>query len=160
MSVARQAIHFISDGFTIQGLPVPVIATLDNELVQQMLSKWHIDAFSVARSAGLAIIINQLISIIHTLFYDGSTDEQFKLYNVRTRKIISYSNAIASGSNLIYVGCTNDFTKLDVGGLGVTLYTFFTNAQFIKRLKQEFIFGNYKEMLAGDPDSDYNQRFR
>ena len=57
-SVARQAIHFGSDYFTKQGLPVPLIATVNNELAQKMLTKWHIDMWNVTRGMALATFIN------------------------------------------------------------------------------------------------------
>ena len=74
VSVARQAIHFGSDYFTKQGLPVPFIATANNDLAQKMLSEWHIDMWSITRGMTLATFINQLIAIMHKLFYTGSTD--------------------------------------------------------------------------------------
>lgn len=37
-SVARQAIHFGSDYFTTQGLPVPIIATVNNDLAKGLIS--------------------------------------------------------------------------------------------------------------------------
>ena len=51
VSVARQAIHFGSDYFTKQGLPVPLIATVNNDLAKNMISKWHIDMLSITRGA-------------------------------------------------------------------------------------------------------------
>ena len=64
-SVARQAIHFGSDYFTTQGLPVPVIATMNNDLAKNMLTKWHIDAYSITRGIALSSFINTLIYLIH-----------------------------------------------------------------------------------------------
>lgn len=46
-SVARQAIHFGSDYFTKQGLPIPVIATVSDDLARVMLTKGHIDMWSL-----------------------------------------------------------------------------------------------------------------
>lgn len=69
---------------------------------------------------------------------------------MRTRKIISYSNLIASSSNLAIVSVTRDFKKLDVGGIAVTIYRLITDANFIRKVKEEFIFGSYKNMILGD----------
>jgi len=150
VSVARQAIHFGSDYFTKQGLPVPLVATANNNLAQKMLSEWHVDMWSITRGAALATFINQLIEMMHMLFYSGSTDMDLKLYKVRTRKILSYSNLIATSSNLAVVAITHDMQKLDIGGMAVTIYRLITDAKFIRQIKEEFIFGSYREMIMGD----------
>ncbi|MDO4792798.1 MAG: hypothetical protein Q3993_01350, partial [Filifactor alocis] len=69
---------------------------------------------------------------------------------VRTRKILSYSNLIATSSNIAVVAVTKDMTKLDAGGMAVTIYRLITDAKFIRQVKEEFIFGSYKDMIMGD----------
>lgn len=149
VSVARQAVHFGSDYFTKQGLPVPLVSILNDDLAKDMLMKWNVDAYSITRGASMSIFINYLISFIHRLFYDGETNsvQNQKLYEVRTRKILSYSNLVASSSNLAIVAITKDFKKLDVGGLGVTIYRLITDKKFIREVKEEFIFGQYKDIF-------------
>lgn len=150
VSVLRQAIHFGSDYFTKQGLPVPFISTIDNELAGKMISEWHIDMWSITRGMTLSVFINQLISIIHKLFYSGRSESERKLYEVRTRKIISYSNLIATSSNIAVVAITRDIRKLDIGGMAVTIYRLITDTKFIRQIKEEFIFGSYRDMIMGD----------
>ena len=87
---------------------------------------------------GLSIAINTLISMVHRLFYDEAVDDP-KLYEVRTRKIILYSNTIASVSNVIAASITKNPKILDVGGLIVTITRLFTDIRFITRVKQEFV---------------------
>jgi hypothetical protein len=154
-AVARQAIHFGSDFFTKQGLPVPVIATVNNDLAKDMLTKWNIDAYSITRGASLSVFINTLISLIHGLFFRGGSDMDRKLYEVRTRKILSYSNLVATFSNIAVVAVTKDLKKLDVGGMAVTIYRLVTDAKFIKQVKEEFIFGGYHEIIEGDKEYLY-----
>jgi len=149
-AVVRQAVHFGSDYFTKQGLPVPFISTVNNQLAGDMISKWHIDMYSITRGAAVSALINQLIACIHSLFYDGITESDRKLYEVRTRKILSYSNLIASGTNIAVTAITNDFSKLDIGGLAVTIYRLITDAKFIREVKEEFIFGSYRDMIMGE----------
>ena len=149
-AVVRQAIHFGSDYFTKQGLSVPIIAMVDNDLAKKMLTQWHLDVYSISRSAMLASFINLLISLIHSLFYKGIGDIDQKLYEVRTRKIISYSNLVASGANAIVVAGTKDISRLDVGGMATTIYNLITNAEFKRNVKQEFIFGTYYNRIKGD----------
>lgn len=149
-AVARQAIHFGSDYFTNQGLPVPIIATVNDDLAKQMMTKFHIDLFSITRSSAVSVFINNLIYLIHMLFNDGTTEMERKLYEVRTRKILSYSNLVATSSNVAVVALTEDFSKLDVGGMAVTIYRLITDAKFIRQVKNDFIFGSYREMIMGD----------
>lgn len=149
-SVARQAIHFGSDYFTKQGLPVPLISTVNNSFAQTMLTKWHIDMYSITRGTALSVAINQLVACIHRLFYNEITDGNTDLYEVRTRKILSYSNTLASGSNIIYVALSGDLTKLDVGGLIVTLYRLLTDYKFIQQVKLEFMEKRWYDLITGD----------
>lgn len=150
VSVARQAIHLGSDYFTKQGLPVPLVATVNNALAQKMISEWHIDMWSITRGMSLATFINQLISIMHRLFYTGNTEMDQKLYEVRTRKILNYSNLIATSSNIAVVAITHDMQKLDVGGMAITIYRLITDVNFIRQVKEKFIFGSYRDMIKSD----------
>lgn len=161
-SVARQAIHFGSDFFTKQGLPVPLIATLNNDLARDMLSKWHIDMWSVTKGAALAGLINTLIACIHKLFYDKNMDGSSELYEVRTRKILSYSNLIATTSNAIVVAigaaagaATNNpalikksMNLLDVGGILVTIRRIIGDKKFMLQIKKEYLINEYKKLLS------------
>lgn len=148
VSIARQAIHFGSDYFTKQGLPIPIVAISSDELVKKMISKWHIDMFSVARNILLKTFIDSVISSIHGIFYGGTTDIERKLYEVRTKKIIMYSDLITTSSNIIISASIKDMSKLDICGLGVAIYRLITDAKFIKDVKEEFIFGTYRNMIC------------
>lgn len=87
---------------------------------------------------------------IEELFYRGTSEMDRKLYEVRTRKILSYSNAVATSSNVAIVAITHDMTKLDVGGMAVTIYRLITDANFIRQVKEQFIFGSYRELIMGN----------
>ena len=150
-SVARQAIHFGSDYFTKQGLPIPVIATVNNNLAGTMLTKCHIDMWSVTRGAIVAALINQLIAVIHRLFFDEAHDGSENMYEVRTRKILSYSNAIAVGSNVVVTAITRDLQKLDGGGILVALHRFISDFEFIQEIKRDFLKDEVYNMVVGKP---------
>ena len=149
-AVARQAIHLGSDYFTKQGLPIPIIATINNDFAKNMIVKWHIDSYSVTRGAGLSFFINTLISLIHSLFFEGGDEMDKKLFDIRTQKILSYSNLMATSSNLVVATVTKDLTTLDVGGAAVTIYQLIKSQKFIKEVKEEFITGRYEEIIMGD----------
>ena len=145
VSVMRQAIHFGSDYFTKQGLPLPLISSLNNDFAKTLVTRYGIDMYSVTRSASLSIFINSIIFYLHTLINDNPSFSSQSLYEVRTRKILSYSNTIASASNIIYVGVnaflgnTCALKKLDLGGLLVTIYRIVTDYRYIAQIKQEFL---------------------
>lgn len=80
-----------------------------------------------------------IITLLHGFLYNPQEDGERELYEVRTRKILSISNALASSGNLAYVIETEDIKSLDAGGLLVTLYRLFTDIKFMTRVKENFI---------------------
>lgn len=149
-AVARQAIHFGSDYFTKQGLPVPLIATVNSDLAETMITKAHIDMWSITRGAALSALINQLIATIHRLLYSPERDGSESMYEVRTRKILSYSNTLATGSNVIVTAFTKDLTKLDVGGAMVTLYRIISDYKMIHEIKRDFLKNEFYKQVVGE----------
>ena len=156
-SVARQAIHFGSDYFTSQSLPIPLLGTLNPEMAQRFMfpyrdksNRAYIDMWSITRGAVLAALINQLIAVIHRLFYNPDRDGTESMYEIRTRKILSYSNAMATGSNIIVTAFTKDLRKLDVGGALVTIYRLVSDYKFIHEIKRDFLKNEFYKMVVGD----------
>lgn len=140
VSVIRQALHFGADAFTKMGLPIPIINTISPDLSSKLLSEnFRIDFYSVSRGIIFSTFINSIISAIHGLFYDEKVDLKRDLYEVRTRKILRYSNVLATSSNIIYTSITKNFTKLDVGGAINTLYRLISDHSFISKVKYEFM---------------------
>lgn len=146
-SLMKEAIHLKSDLNTIAGLPIPVISTISPKLAEK-LANYGFDMANlktVALQASGAMIINFFIGMIHRMLYDETKDYSIELYEVKTRKVLSYSNLLASASNVIYVainayiGNTKEVRKLDVGGLLVTLYRLISDDKFIHNVKKEFI---------------------
>ena len=105
---------------------------------------------------GYSILINALVGMIHGFFYDANVDGSRKLFEMRTRRILVYSNVIASSSNLLYVGANmavgnkDALRKLDVGGLLVTVYRIATDLKFQSELKHEFVKNEYFDMIQGN----------
>lgn len=146
-SLMKEAIHLKSDLNTIAGLPIPIISTISPKVAEK-LANYGFDMANlktVALQASGAMIINFFIGMIHRMFYDEAKDYSIKLYEVKTRKILTYSNLLASASNVIYVtinaymGNTKEIRKLDIGGLLVTLYRLISDDKFIHNVKKEFI---------------------
>ena len=148
-SVARQAIHFGSDMFTKQGLPLPFVSTLKNNLAKDMITKWNIDTWSFIKGSGLYIFINYLIFCIHQLFYNEEKDGSRDYYEVRTRKILSYSNVISTGSNILVSALSQNGKLLDLGGMTVTLHRLISDYKFIHKIKQEFLEKEFYNRVLG-----------
>lgn len=150
-SLIKEIVHLRSDLNTKHSLPLPGISAIDPKLASD-LANYGLDMFNivnVGKQASYATLINMIIAMIHGLFYNGSSTMDRKLYEVKTRKILSYSNLVASSSNLAVVAITGDMSTLDLGGLGVTIYRLITDRKFIRQVKEEFIFGSYKDMIMG-----------
>lgn len=158
-SLIKQIIHIGTDLYTPCGIQIPganlVLSNSDVEKLTRYISTG--DIIKAGVSAKLAELINLLISTLHSLMCDPSVCSTRDLYSVKTRKIIMYSNVIATGSNILWVGgnmLTGNETaikQLDIGGLIVTVKRLINDTKFISQLKEEFVFGNFKNMIQGDP---------
>ena len=80
---------------------------------------------------------DMIISLLHGLFRKDGEDKNF--YEVRSRKILLISNAIASSSSVINAAITSNPKNLDIGSLLNTMTHLFTDIRFILKIKQEFI---------------------
>ena len=151
--IFAEFVHLKSDVFTKLGLPVPVLETFSESLAGDLYKSQYDslcllkDLAIVGNQAAWSILINMIISLVHGLLYNPEKDGDRKLYEVRTRKILCISNALASAGNIAYAVGTEDWRKLDVGGIMVTLYRLFTDARFISRIKKQFIEGEMDKVL-------------
>lgn len=148
-----QYAHLKSDIFTPNGLPVPLVETFTEELAGKLYTEQYDalcllkDIKKVGIQAVLAGLINMIIGFVHGLLYNPKKDGPRELYEVRTRKILSISNSLASAGNIAYVIGTEDWGKLDVGGILVSLHRLFTDVRFIARIKKNFIENEMDKVL-------------
>ena len=171
-AVFAQALHLGSDYFTKAGLPVPVLEAADftkdfaNKLYKEQYDSLLLtkDIAKIGVQAALAALINMLIAVIHGLFYDPAKYENHDLFEVKTRKILSYSNLIASSSNVITVAgmevaayfsenpelAKKGFAYMDIGGYIVTMYRLITDTKFIARVKSEFLENEWYKAVVGE----------
>lgn len=169
-AVARQGMHLASDQFTKMGLPIPMLNAARAQSLLEMgwnsaeaekvIKKLGKNLAVVGAQAGLSILINFIVKSLHFLYFDGDVENQAELdlYEVKTRKILSYSNAIASGSNILYVALSQDISKLDIGGIIVTIYRLISDGSFIKSIKKEFLENQWYNTVMGDfNEFDYLQ---
>lgn len=158
-SLIKQIIHIGTDLYTPAGIQFPgaslILSNTNVERITKYISTG--DLIKVGASAGLATLINLIISTVHSLLYNPKKTLTPELYNVRTRKIILYSNTIATSSNLLWVGANvaggdkTQLRNLDIGGLLITLKHLLTDPAYIRKLKEEFIFGNFNRLIQGEP---------
>ena len=138
-----QAQHLKSDEFTKLGLPVPILSSINEDFASKLYSE-NYDALCFARDVkivGTSFVISKLfdmiISLLHGLFRKDGEDKNF--YEVRSRKILLISNAIASSSSVINAAITSNPKNLDIGSLLNTMTHLFTDIRVILKIKQEFI---------------------
>lgn len=157
-SLIKQIIHIGTDLYTPCGIQIPganlILSSAQVEKMTTYISTGDIIKFGA--SAKLSELINLLISTLHALMYDFSMGISQELYSVKTRKIILYSNAIASGSNVLWVGgnmlAGNEgaIRQLDIGGLIITLKRLMNDTEYIRQIKEEFVLGGFNKMIQGD----------
>lgn len=153
-AVVAHYAHLKSDIFTSAGLPVPLVGITSNDLAGKLYKEQYDalcllkDVAIIGSQASFSILINMLASFVHGLLYDPKVDGSRELYEVRTRKILLISNSLASAGNIAYAIGTEDWRKLDVGGIMVTLYRLFADVRFITKIKKEFIEKEMDKVLA------------
>lgn len=157
----KEIIHLQSDVNTKKSLPLPIINTIDEKFASQLVNYGFnmLDIANVGiviKQASYASMINFFIAILHKIMGVNVDEKEKNFYEVRTKKIISYSNAIASASNVIYVvanaiwGDKAQVKKLDIGGLVVTVKQLIDNEEFRMQIKKEVVFGNFDKLIIGD----------
>lgn len=150
-SLIKEIIHLKSDINTKNSLPIPGIPAINSKLASDLASYGFdmANVLAIGKQATYSTMINTIIAMIHRLFFDENNINK-KLYEVKTRKILSYSNLVATSSNLGVVAITKNMNLLDLGGLGVTIYRLITDKKFIRKVKEEFIFGSYLKIIKGE----------
>jgi hypothetical protein len=170
VSLFREAMHLKSDVGSKVSLPVPIITTISPDFAKE-IAKYGFDVANletVGKQAIYAGLINSVIAILHRLIHENNGAGNLSLYEVRTRRILMYSNIIASASNLLFVAITSAIgvlsedpktvkkalSFLDIGGLLVTVYRIVTDTKFISEIKQEFLEKEFYNIVMGD-DFDF-----
>lgn len=162
-ALLRHGTHLATDAFTKYGLPIPILNQINPSLSLKLQKEAQIDFYSLSRSILLSTFIDKIISFMHSFFYDEKRDKSPELYNVKSKKIITYSNTASSITNVLTVnemyqsGNPDALKKLDLGGIIKAIYQLTTNPFFIQNLEVEFVTNHYKNILLGEgEDYEYN----
>ncbi len=157
-----QGLHLTSDKYTKLGLPIPFLSLIDPDKAYEIYKKGYdyldylYDTQILRRtfkSSAQSIMINMIIGSLHKFFYNPNKDFDEELYNVRTRKIILYSNIIATTSDVVqtavraYAGEENALKYFDMGGFLVTIYRLLKDAKYIMKIKDEFITNEWDRII-------------
>lgn len=131
------------------GDPVDVLQPLTESFSPDMLSDLYTSQFAqlaamdeltlVGQQAAVPLIINMAVGLMHGFMYNPKTDGPREFYDARTRKILMISNALASASNLALTAGSENWAKLDVGGLIVSAMRITQDASYIISLKDQFV---------------------
>ena len=165
-SLLKEWEHLQSDFKSKNSLPFPIVAVFSPDMANK-LAEYGIDTcnlLTVGKQATYATLINTIVAMIHRMLYSESFGLSQSMYEVKTRKILTYSNVIASASNIIAVAVTEAIAiatdngdlmvkgakYLDVGGLAVTLYRLINDYKFIKEVKLEFMEKQWYDIVLGD----------
>lgn len=148
-SLGKEILHLRTDINSKKGLPLPILATLSPESAS-WLAEYGVDfgnVLNIGKQVVYATLINTLTAMLHGMFYDEKEDGDIKLYKVRTKKILIYSNAIASLTNALAVWYTGNTKYMDIGGYAVALYQLVTGVDFIERVRKDFIVGKFDKLI-------------
>ena len=169
-AVFAQALHLASDKYTKLGLPIPVLETFAPDFAGKLYKQGYDNlclmkdiAVVGAQAAGSALI-NLLITLLHGLFYDPKEYQSRDLFEVKTRKILLWSNVIASSLNAAAVAgmevaafysdnpdlAKRGWAYLDIGGYIVTMYRLVSDIKFINKVKADFLEKEWYNAIVGD----------
>lgn len=172
-SVIKQSLHFASDKYTKTGLPIPFLsAEKAQELIEQNwnsveLEKWlgqatktaaH-DTGIIALQTAVSYFINEIIRIIHIILCSDERIEN-ELREVRTRRILSISNSVASTSNVVYAAIRGFVTEsvsegakvLDIGGIIETTHRLISDNSFRNEIKMEYLKAQWSDYVKKELD--------
>ena len=161
LALFREGKHLYSDLRTTDSIPIPGIMTGISPAFAEELLSYGIDTASVGTEVSLSILINWLIAVLHRLSFTDNSDDK-KANEVRTRKVLLYSNFIASSSNIIASYISKNLKLLDVGGILVTITRIISDVGFICKVKDEFVQYELDTQFNGivdEIDTIYNARF-
>lgn len=156
-SVLKEIQHLKSDMYSTKSLPLPTISAIDPCLAGE-LAKRGLDmakVLDVGKQFAMARSIDILIAIIHGVLCTENEKQTPSLYEVRTRRILVWSNLIASTSNAAFCGIATyagaDMERFfDWGGYLNTLYRVAFDAKKISEIKQDFLKNTLYDRITGD----------
>ena len=163
MCVIKEGLHLSSDMYSKMGIPLPGIERWSGPEAAHQLVEYGMDCgllIKMAKQSEAAMVINLLIGMLHRLTM-GGPEEDRRLLEVRTRKILLWSNCLATASNVIKTAVESGAgiaardpavikhaaEGFDWGGLLVTGYRLVKDVSFIRRVEKEFLEERFYEKV-------------
>lgn len=160
-SLKKEIIHLKSDVYSKDSLPLPSVSAISPKLAGDLAKRGFdmANALNAGRQLTYAILIDSLIAMIHSMFYAEDATISKRTYEVRTRKILLYSNLLASSSNIIVSAVSqyfggNGHQFVDWGGYLNTLRHIVFDTKFIHEVKRDFLKNELYDLIVGD-DYDF-----
>ena len=156
-SVLKEMQHLKSDVYSKNSLPLPAISAIDPKFAGE-LAKRGLDmakVLDVGKQFAMARSIDVLIAIIHGMLCTEDEKQTPGLYEVRTRRILVWSNLIASTSNAAFCGIATyagaDMERFfDWGGYLNTIHRVAFDAKKILEIKKDFLKNALYDRITGD----------
>ena len=146
----KQLIHIATDTYTPAGIQLPGANLVMDRVLVEQLTKYVStgDVVKIGTSAAVTDLINKIIELLHgCMLIEKCSPLDDQLNKVKTKKIVLYSNAIATGSSVISEYILGQFNKIDFGGLLVLMKRVFTDIEFIYDVKYEFLKNGLEDLL-------------
>ncbi|MCH5255957.1 MAG: hypothetical protein J1D87_01640 [Lachnospiraceae bacterium] len=156
----KQVLHFQSDKFTKDGLPIPLIPPgMQQRLLKQKWNSKELENVLKGSMKGItaqfavAALLNTSVGILHGFCFNESKDKSLDLYSVRTRKVVAASNILSSVINIAAiaggatVGILSDNQELikksiahiDIGGYVETIHQIAKYKALQETIRREFL---------------------
>ena len=156
-SVLKEIQHLRSDLYSKNSLPLPAVSTINPTLAGELAKRGFdaANALDIVKQFTYALAIDTLIWVIHVLYYDTAEGLTRSMYEIRTRKILIYSNLLATVSNVIVATIrqclgANGVRVADWGGYINTVRHIAADAKFIREIKQDFLKNELYDRIVGD----------
>ncbi len=154
-ALSKEQEHLKSDEKTKQSLPFPFLSFTPE--IAETIRDYGLDFINVktvAKQAAYSYFINIITEVIYYAFHIGkqlpnvNNARQIKIdetVKTRLKKIINVADVISTSTNLavvivgIFTGNLDLIRKLDIGGELVTLKNLSSSADFMIKVKEEYI---------------------
>jgi len=154
-ALAKEHEHLRSDEKSKQSLPFPFLS-FTPEMAEALRDYGldYINVKTIGKQAAYSYFVNLITEIIYYAYHIGKELQNVKKANdvkidsivkVRLRKIINVANVISTSTNLavvivgIFTGNSDLIRKLDIGGELVTTRNLSSSADFMIKVKEQYI---------------------
>lgn len=145
----KQLIHIATDLYTPAGIQLPGVNLLLSKKNVEVLTSYVNtgDLVKIGASSTINDLIDKLIAILHgCMLLEESDNILNKINQAKTKKIIVYSNLIATSSNVLKTTYTGNLHNMDWAGLIKLTKKICCDRDFMYNLKWEFINEGLKQI--------------